>query len=689
MQNRLLIATCLVVLAGAALGAGLADLSSPVLAPDRTVKQVPFGKLDNSARPTSAPKLEIDRAGGPDGFGYVYKDETEPGGPTYAWIDTVGAINTNITGDDSYGTVTIPFTFSYYGNAYTTIYPCTNGWAGLSGSGTGYYNEGYPLPTTYLPAVSVCAMFDDLYVDGTTGNIFYKTTGTAPNRKFAIIWQNVRRLGGTALMDFEIVLAETENSITFQYADLATENGVYATVGQQGATSGTNYLVYSHLMGYLQNSRAIKFWVAPTLPNDVGITDAYIAQPYTSVQGQPQTVTATIRNYGSSVMSSIPLFYNGGAGNVNETWTGTLNPGASTSYTFTAPWTPAAPGGIAFTCATAVVGDPDTTNNRFNTSVPVFVTGTKVGQLFNRSTFPPPGWRAQILTGTYNWQLFSSGTLPTCAPLEGAGMTGFLSWSTSDGVARLVAHPFSVGASPENLFCRFFMYGDPGYSTSDDRVIVEYSTDSMATWNVVDSFSRYNAVAGWYQKNVELGMAAANARVFVGFRAVSEYGNNMYVDSIRIRYELPVANDIALDAILEPARFYSNTDVTPVVRIKNRGTASQSAIPVYVTADSAGTVIYSANATYAGPLAAGDTASVAMSTSFHVGGKGPLYGVTAWSALSGDQNPSNDTARVTGLASGAPNRYFKQEWSWTSPRTTGGCYGVTGVQDSLVWVNLG
>ena len=430
MQNRLLVATCLVVLAGAALGAGFADLSSPVLAPDRTVKQVPFGKLDNTAKPASAPKLEIDRAGGPDGFGYVYKDETEPGGPTYSWIDTVGATNTNITGDDNYGTVTIPFTFSYYGTNYTTIYPCTNGWAGLSGPGTGYYNEGYPLPTTYLPTASVCPMFDDLSVPGGTGNIWYKTTGTAPNRKFAIIWQNVPRLGGSNYMDFEIVLTETENSITFQYADLATENGVYATVGQQGATSGANYLVYSLLAGLpAEQPRHQVLRGADAAQRRRHHRRCTSAQPYTSVQGQPQTVTATIRNYGSSVMSSIPLFYNGGAGNVNETWTGTLNPGAYTNYTFTTPWTPAAPGGIAFTCATAVVGDPDTTNNRFNTSVPVFVTGTKVGQLFNRTTFPPPGWQAQILYGTYNWQLFSSGTYPTCTPLEGAGMTGFLSWS--------------------------------------------------------------------------------------------------------------------------------------------------------------------------------------------------------------------------------------------------------------------
>ncbi|MFO7650499.1 MAG: kelch repeat-containing protein, partial [bacterium] len=157
----------------------------------------------------------------------------------------------------------------------------------------------------------------------------------------------------------------------------------------------------------------------------------------------------------------------------------------------------------------------------------------------------------------------------------------------------------------------------------------------------------------------------------------------------RGRYIPPPPNDVKLDAILAPTRFEQGVSVTPIVRIRNTGTAAQTSVPVYVTADSAGTLIYSANTTWTGTLNPGDTARVTFTTGFPVGARGLLYGVTSWTALAGDQNPSNDTARFTGTVVGVPNRYFKQEWSWNSPRTTGGCYGVTGVQDSLVWVNLG
>ena len=77
---------------------------------------VPFAQ----ARPGQG---QIDRAGGPDGYGYIYKDETEVGGPTYSWIDTIGTTNTSITGDDSYGTIALPFTFTFYGNNCSYCYP--------------------------------------------------------------------------------------------------------------------------------------------------------------------------------------------------------------------------------------------------------------------------------------------------------------------------------------------------------------------------------------------------------------------------------------------------------------------------------------------------------------------------------------------------------------------------------------
>uniref|UniRef100_A0A7C3UX06 Uncharacterized protein n=1 Tax=candidate division WOR-3 bacterium TaxID=2052148 RepID=A0A7C3UX06_UNCW3 len=67
------------------------------------------------------------RSGGPDDYGYWFKDETEPGGPVYNWIDTSGATQTNIVGDDARGSITLPFNFNYYGQSYNTIWVCTNG----------------------------------------------------------------------------------------------------------------------------------------------------------------------------------------------------------------------------------------------------------------------------------------------------------------------------------------------------------------------------------------------------------------------------------------------------------------------------------------------------------------------------------------------------------------------------------
>ena len=121
---------------------------------------------------------------------------------------------------------------------------------------------------------------------------------------------------------------------------------------------------------------------------------------------------------------------------------------------------------------------------------------------------------------------------------------------------------------------------------------------------------------------------------------------------------------MAFDAVVEPLGFYAGATVTPAVRIINNGSASQSNIPVYVTADSAGTVIYSANTTVAGPLAAGDTATATFTGSFYIPSKGILYTLTAWTALSGDQFAGNDTGRLSGYSTGAPNRYFKFEWAF-------------------------
>jgi hypothetical protein len=169
---------------------------------------------------------------------------------------------------------------------------------------------------------------------------------------------------------------------------------------------------------------------------------------------------------------------------------------------------------------------------------------------------------------------------------------------------------------------------------------------------------------------------------------VTWYDNSSgYNDVWHLKRAPDAPNNMALDAIVEPTGFYANTSVTPAVRIRNVGTAAQSNIPVYVTADSAGTTVYSANTSYAGPLNPGDTVTVSFGTSFDVGGRGIPYSVTSWTLLGGDADPSDDTLTFSGHTIGEPHRYF--EFEWAIPHHTIYTVASIVVQDTLVWVASG
>lgn len=62
-------------------------------------------------------------AGGPDSFGYTYKDNNESGGPAYNWedISLTGNPVSFVGGSDDglSDAISIGFSFSYYGNTYT------------------------------------------------------------------------------------------------------------------------------------------------------------------------------------------------------------------------------------------------------------------------------------------------------------------------------------------------------------------------------------------------------------------------------------------------------------------------------------------------------------------------------------------------------------------------------------------
>ena len=149
-------------------------------------------------------------------------------------------------------------------------------------------------------------------------------------------------------------------------------------------------------------------------------------------------------------------------------------------------------------------------------------------------SFPPTGWSIAIETGSYNWSKVSSGTYPTVTPRNGSGMITYQSWyASTNNSALMTLAPLNLTTACKPVIS-FYMYGDPGYSGNADRIEVYVnSANSTSGWTMVGQFNRYNSSAAWYEKTVDLtNYRYANTYIF--FRAVSAYGNNMYMDDLSI-----------------------------------------------------------------------------------------------------------------------------------------------------------
>ncbi|MCS7257947.1 MAG: hypothetical protein NZ601_01035, partial [candidate division WOR-3 bacterium] len=288
-------------------------------------------------------------------------------------------------------------------------------------------------------------------------------------------------------------------------------------------------LVYYNL-NYNWNLRAIGRFVR--FANDVGV-DEILSPGATHRVNTPMTPSARVKNYGTSTQTnfSVTCTILGSGGVLRYTNTQTvasLASNATTNVNFTS-WTPTIEEQVTVIMRTLLSGDQNPGNDRKTRNTQIAQTFLSEG--FNDPTFPPSGWQAVIINGTYNWQRYTTGSYPTCTPYEGEGMAGYASWYASSGSqARLISPAITPGA-PTQCTLKFYMMHDPGYSTVQESVIVEVSLDGT-TFNRVAAFRRYEPTQGWQEHTVYLGNFSST--FYVGFRALSGYGNNMYIDFVRV-----------------------------------------------------------------------------------------------------------------------------------------------------------
>ncbi len=157
-------------------------------------------------------------------------------------------------------------------------------------------------------------------------------------------------------------------------------------------------------------------------------------------------------------------------------------------------------------------------------------------QSFDGTSFPPSGWTATIINGSYNWQRATSSRYPSgYTPYSGAGMAEYQSWSASSGSTAILVTPnidwSQRGSSAASV--SFYMLRDPGYSSSPDSVIVWVNTSASLTGATrLGAVHRYSATAGWYFYSFDIPSSFNGSTNFIIFQAYSGYGNDMYIDDV-------------------------------------------------------------------------------------------------------------------------------------------------------------
>ncbi len=180
-------------------------------------------------------------------------------GPGFIDISATGT-NLNLT-DDSEAGITLPWPWTINGVTVNTVTVGNNGGVlfntltgqvGYTATGNGMFPYVQDLGTPF-------------------GGVYYKSIGTAPNRQFIILWDNVPAYAGTDGSTFEIIVDEATNDVYYIYDDVLMAN-VLKNYGADAEitlnTSNGNVVVSMNNATYLTNNSCVHFYNA-LCPNPV------------------------------------------------------------------------------------------------------------------------------------------------------------------------------------------------------------------------------------------------------------------------------------------------------------------------------------------------------------------------------------------------------------------------------------
>lgn len=260
------------------------------------------------------------------------------------------------SGDDqNHGPFEIGFDFCFFNVQYSQFYLGSNGWVGFTGGqSNAFVAQIIPSTNANVPKNCIMAPWQDWDPGvGPGAKIFYKTTGTAPNRKLIVYWKDCPMYGcNSKLGNFQIVLYESGSEVYNHIEIKPVCNNSYsqneATQGVHNATGTIAFTALDH--NTLINRNKTSWYVDQTetpptfpestrfVPNGIGW---HSGSPTGPIVGYGPSITVSplvTTTYFAVASSCLGESYNGSVlvtVNPHPTLTGpaTLCPGGTGIYT--------------------------------------------------------------------------------------------------------------------------------------------------------------------------------------------------------------------------------------------------------------------------------------------------------------------------------------------------------------------
>ncbi len=254
---------------------------------------------------------------GPDKFGYVIydiNDDNTPGQIAYQWIEIApnyGGLGSLLdiydpesfgegdgVGSNSTETIDLPFQFSFYGESFSQITVCSNGFISFGENSNGEFRN-WRLPGALGPNGMIAAFWDDLHMDSNSGIYSYYDNdedylviqweqmingapGHPDEETFQIILYDPQRYPsslnqGNAKIQYKVF----NNVDTGNEGGFTPWHGNYASIGIE-SPSGMDGLEYTFNNNYspqasiLESNRALYITTKPTIPLEANISIAEI-----------------------------------------------------------------------------------------------------------------------------------------------------------------------------------------------------------------------------------------------------------------------------------------------------------------------------------------------------------------------------------------------------------------------------